>query len=334
MERKKTVLTGIKPTGTPHLGNLMGAIRPALEMAKKPELDPYFFIADYHALTTVQDGKTFRNLVHEVAATWIACGLDPARCTIYCQSDIPEIFELSWILSCVTPKGLMNRAHAYKAVVQENQEKGQEDLDAGVSMGLFCYPVLMAADILMFNSDFVPVGKDQVQHVEITRDIAQRFNKDFKKVFKLPMHVLSEQSAVLPGLDGRKMSKSYDNTIPIFAPSNQLQKLIARVKTDSVGPTDPKNPETSTLFMIYKEISTPEEIEAMKQKYVAGISWGDAKQQTFEKLDQFLAEPRKKYQELMANPAQIEQILKEGGLRARKVATALLAEVRKAVGKI
>jgi len=243
MANQLTLLTGIKTTGTPHLGNFAGAIRPAIEASRNPGVRAYYFLADYHALINVWDPDAMARSTLEIAAAWLALGLDPERCVLYRQSDIPEIFELTWMLSCLTAKGLMNRAHAYKAAVAENEAAGlAEDPDRGITMGLYNYPVLMAADILMFKADRVPVGRDQLQHLEMTRDIAARFNHHFGEHLALPEALIQDESAVIAGLDGRKMSKSYGNVIPIFGTSKQLRKLIMRIKTDSSPPEAPKDP--------------------------------------------------------------------------------------------
>jgi tryptophanyl-tRNA synthetase len=333
MTRARRVLTGIKPTGSPHLGNLLGMFRPALRLAE-PEggLEAFFFIADYHALTTVQDAATMRQLTREVAASWLAMGLDPDRTLFYRQSDIPEIFELAWVLACATSKGWMNKAHAYKAAVDVNRAAGQDD-DEGVMMGLYEYPILMAADIVAFDADLVPVGKDQVQHIEIARDIAQRVNSTAgTEVLKLPAAKVDEQVATIVGLDGRKMSKSYDNTIPMFAPAKQLKKTVNRIVTDSTPPEAPKDPETSSIFQIYKVIAKPEEIEALRARYASGIGWGDAKGALYDVLDRELSGPRARYEELMANPARLDELLARGAARARPIARATLDRVRKAIG--
>ena len=286
MDRRS--LTGIKPTGIPHVANYIGAIRPALALTES--YDTYYFIADYHALTTVKDPQTLTDLTYEVAAAWLAMGLDPDRVTLYRQSDIPEVFELSWILGCVTPKGLMNRAHAYKAAVEHAQAKGKADLDADVNMGLYSYPVLMAADILIFSSDVVPVGRDQSQHVEMTRDIAGKFNLTYGEVLKVPELLVSPTAANILGTDGRKMSKSYGNVIPLFAEPDELRKLIRRFKTDSSAPDEPKDPESTGLFQIYREIADPEDTLRVRQALEAGaMSWKELKDQVFGLLNEFLA---------------------------------------------
>jgi len=329
--KQKVILTGIKPTGSPHLGNYVGCIKPALAM--EGDYLRLFFIADYHALTASESPKEFRQHCYEVAATWLAMGLDPSKVIFYRQSDIPEVFELSWILGCSTSKGLMNRAHAYKSVVDTNREKGVEDVDAGVNIGLYTYPVLMAADILMFQTDLVPVGSDQVQHIEMARDIAERFNSKYGKVLHLPNFVIQKDVAAIPGLDGRKMSKSYDNTIPLFAPSERLRKLIFRIKTDSTLPDEPKDPDSSLLFTIYREFAQPEQAESMRARLVAGqLSWADTKQELFELLDTFFTEPRKRYNELMENTDHIDRLLAEGAERALQMARPFMARVRKAIG--
>lgn len=328
---KPTVLTGITTTGTPHLGNYVGAIRPAIEASQDASVNSYLFMADYHALIKCQDPERVRQSSLEVAATWLAMGLDTNNVTFYRQSDVPEITELNWLLSCVASKGLLNRAHAYKAAVDANVEEGN-DLDKAVTMGLFNYPVLMAADILMFNGSHVPVGKDQIQHIEMARDIAQRFNHLYSEHFVLPEAVVGENVAVLEGLDGRKMSKSYNNTIPLFLPEKKFRKLIMKIVTNSLEPGEPKDPDTSTVFSIYKAFATQQETEAMRIRYQEGISWGEAKQELFEYLNGILAEPREHYNELIANPAEVEKALQEGAEKARDYASPFIARLRKAVG--
>ncbi|MGK4001844.1 tryptophan--tRNA ligase [Sorangium sp. So ce1036] len=334
----RTVLTGIKPTGTPHLGNYVGAIKPALALAKAAA-SALYFVADYHALTIIHDARKLRDSVQEVAATWLALGLDPTKVAFYRQSDVPETFELAWILSCFTAKGLMNRAHAYKAAVARNLESRGgaagvddiDDLDAGINLGLYSYPVLMAADILLFKTNVVPVGKDQAQHIEIARDIAQRFNAIYGPILVLPEARIDADTAVIPGLDGRKMSKSYDNIIPLFSPPERLRKLIFKYKTDSSPPSEPKDPDTSTLFHLYREFATPEETEALRGRYRSGIGWGEAKEAVFEVLSRTLEEPRRRYAELMADPARVDALLTEGAARAREMAQGTIQETRRAV---
>ncbi len=327
------ILTGITTTGTPHLGNYAGAIRPAIEASRRGDAEYFFFLADYHALIKCQEPERINRSRLEIAATWLAMGLDPDKVTFYRQSDVPEITELTWMLTCVTAKGLMNRAHAYKAAVQANLDSGDADPDKGVTMGLFSYPMLMAADILMFNAHKVPVGKDQIQHIEMARDIAQRFNHIYGgEFFVLPEAVVDEDTALLQGLDGRKMSKSYDNTIPLFEPEKMLRKLVMRIKTNSQAPGEPKDPEGSTLFQIYQAFATPEQTEAVRARYVEGIAWGEMKQVLFEQLNGILAEPRARYEALMAKPAEIERALQVGAEKARARAVPFLGELRAAVG--
>ena len=325
------VLTGITTTGTPHLGNYVGAIRPAIEASRSSENESFLFLADYHALIKCHDPAQVRQSTKEVAATWLALGLDTERTTFYRQSDVPEITELTWILTCMAAKGLMNRGHAYKAAVQANEEAG-EDPDFGVTMGLFSYPVLMAADILMFKATHIPVGKDQIQHVEMARDIAQRFNHHFGELFVLPEAVVSDHVAVLSGLDGRKMSKSYNNTIPLFLTEKKLQKHINKIKTNLLEPGDPKNPDDSTVFEIWQAFATEEQTRYMREQFANGIAWGQAKKELFALINQELAPARERYDELMANPDQIEQALLRGAEKARSHAAPLLAKVREAVG--
>lgn len=328
---KQRVLTGITTTGTPHLGNYVGAIKPAIIASRDTNVDAFFFLADYHALIKCHDPQQVRQSTKEIAATWLALGLDTDACTFYRQSDVPEITELCWILTCLTAKGLMNRAHAYKAAVQANVEEG-EDPDYGITMGLFNYPVLMAADILMFNGEKIPVGKDQIQHVEMARDIAQRFNHHFGEVFVLPEAQVGEDVAILSGLDGRKMSKSYNNTIPLFLPEKKLQKHINKIKTNLLEPGEPKDPSDSTVFDIWQAFATPEQIAWMREQFAAGIAWGQAKKELFALINDEIGEARARYEELMANGEFIEGVLQKGGEKARGYASGLLSEVRKAVG--
>lgn len=329
------VLTGITTTGTPHLGNYVGAIRPAIAASRQSGVESFFFLADYHALIKCDDPARIERSRLEIAATWLAAGLDPARVYFYRQSDIPEIPELTWLLTCVTPKGLMNRAHAYKASADANLEAG-EDVDAGVTMGLFSYPILMAADILMFNAHQVPVGRDQVQHLEMARDIAQRFNHLFgagRELFVLPEVVIDEQVATLPGLDGRKMSKSYDNTIPLFAGGAKgLQAAVARVVTDSKLPGEPKDPDSAHLVTIYEAFADAGERAAFRADLKAGLAWGEAKQRVAQRLERDIAPMREHYESLIAHPARIEETLMEGARKARAIAAPFLAQLREAVG--
>ena len=328
---KERVLTGITTTGTPHLGNYVGAIRPAIEASRSGTVDSFFFLADYHALIKCQDPELVRQSSKEIAATWLALGLDPQEAVFYRQSDIPEITELTWVLNCNAAKGLMNRAHAYKAAVQSNEEAG-DDPDFAVTMGLFSYPVLMAADILMFKAHKIPVGKDQIQHVEMARDIAQRFNHNFSDVFTLPEAVVGEDGAVLQGLDGRKMSKSYNNTIPLFDTEKKLRKSINKIKTNLLEPGEPKDPDESTVFQLWCAFASPAEIQRMRDDFTNGIAWGEAKKQLFELINGELSDARVRYLELMDDPAYIESILLKGAERAREHSTALMQKVREAVG--
>ena len=327
------VLTGITTSGTPHLGNYVGAVRPAIVASRAAEAESFYFLADLHSLIKAQDPARTQRSTLEIAATWLACGLDPDKVWFYRQSDIPEISELNWFLTCIAGKGILNRAHAYKAAVDKNVAEG-EDVDAGVTAGLFMYPVLMAADILIFNAHQVPVGRDQVQHIEMARDFAQRFNHVYgSEYFVLPEALVDEQVATLPGLDGRKMSKSYGNTIPLFAPREELKKLVFSILTDSRAPGEPKQTEGSALFQLYQAFATPEETAAFARAFAGGISWGDAKQQLFERIDAEVAPLRERYETLVADPAAIEAILRRGAERLReRYARPFLATLRHAVG--
>ncbi|MCX7514577.1 tryptophan--tRNA ligase [Frateuria sp. STR12] len=327
------VLTGITTTGTPHLGNYAGAIRPAIAASRREDVDAFFFMADYHALIKSDDPARIARSRLEIAASWLACGLDPQRVTFYRQSDIPEIPELTWLLTCVTAKGLLNRAHAYKAAVDRNLEAG-EDTDAGVNAGLYMYPVLMAADILAFDAHKVPVGRDQIQHLEMARDIAQRFNHIYgQDFFVLPQVQIEEQVATLPGLDGRKMSKSYDNTIPLFAGgAKALREAVMRIVTDSRLPGEPKDPDGSSLYTLYRAFADEAQAAAFRRALEAGLAWGEAKQALFELLDGQIAPMRERYESLMAQPGHIEEILRDGARKARAIATPKMARLREAVG--
>ncbi len=333
--KRTRVLTGITTTGTPHLGNYAGALRPAIQASERADVDAFFFMADYHALIKCDDPARVARSRLEIAATWLAAGLDHEKVTFYRQSDIPEIPELSWILTCMTPKGLMNRAHAYKASVDQNSAKGVE-IDDGVTMGLYSYPILMAADILMFNANIVPVGKDQVQHLEMARDIAQRFNHHYgqgKEYFVLPDVQVDEDVATLPGLDGRKMSKSYGNTIPLFEGGRkELKAAIARIQTDSKLPGEPKDAENSHLFSLYRAFATAEQTQQFKQALEAGLAWGQAKEDLFNLLEGILGPMRERYEALMAKPQDIEDILQAGAVKARAYASPFIQQIREAVG--
>ncbi|KRD48220.1 tryptophan--tRNA ligase [Acidovorax sp. Root275] len=324
-------LTGITTTGTPHLGNFVGSIRPSVAASLTPDVQSFYFLADYHALIKCEDPARIQRSTLEIAASWLAAGLNPEKVTFYRQSDIPEIPELTWLLTCVTGKGVLNRAHAYKASVDKNTAAGREQ-DDGVTAGLFMYPVLMGADILMFKAHKVPVGRDQIQHIEMARDMAASFNHLYGEHFVLPEAAIDDHVATLPGLDGRKMSKSYDNTIPLFSSRDQLKKLIGGILTDSRAPGEPKDTEGSALFQIYQAFATPEETEALRKAYADGIAWGDAKNTLFERVDQVIAPMRAQYEELIHNPARIEQTLLAGAERARALATPFIRELRAAVG--
>ncbi|MDR1031118.1 MAG: tryptophan--tRNA ligase [Treponema sp.] len=328
---KRIALTGIKPTGILHIGNYFGAIKPALQLAQ--DYDARYFIADYHALNTVKDPKELAAHIREVAAGWLAAGLNPEKVIFYRQSSIPETFELTTILMAFTSKGLMNRAHAYKAAVQENLENHEEP-DAGINMGLFTYPVLMAADILLFNPDIVPVGKDQVQHVEMAQDIAQGINFNYKgDILKIPQASVQAEVAVVPGLDGRKMSKSYGNTIPLFAPEKQIRKLIMRIVTNSQTVEEPKDPETSQIYLLYTLFASEEEQAALAKQYRAGgMGWGEAKEELFRVVNRELSPLRDRFEALMADPAALDTILAQGAAKARPLAQATLHRLRQAVG--
>ena len=324
-------LTGITTTGTPHLGNFVGSIRPSVAASLRPGVQSFYFLADYHALIKCEDPARIQRSTLEIAASWLAAGLDPERVTFYRQSDIPETTELTWLLTCVTGKGLLNRAHAYKAAQDKNAAAGREP-DDGVTAGLFMYPVLMGADILIFNAHKVPVGRDQIQHIEMARDMAASFNHLYGEHFTLPEAAIDEHVATLPGLDGRKMSKSYDNTIPLFSSREQLKKLIGGILTDSRAPGEPKEVEGSALFQIYQAFATPAETEALRTQYAEGIAWGDAKQLLFERVDRDVAPMRERYDDLMAHPEKIEQTLLAGAERARQIATPFVRQLRSAVG--
>jgi tryptophanyl-tRNA synthetase len=328
---KEISLTGIKPTGDLHIGNYFGAIKPALELAKT--YDARYFIADYHALNIMKNPKELNSMIRHVAAGWLAAGLDPEKVIFYRQSSIPEVFELTTMLAAFTSKGLMNRAHAYKAAVDKNNEKG-DDPDAGINMGLFTYPVLMAADIIIFDSDIVPVGEDQVQHIEMARDIAQAINANYgKQVLKIPRAGVQENSAVVTGLDGRKMSKSYGNTIPLFAAEKNLYKTIMRVVTNSQAVEEPKDPDSSQIYLLYKLFATMEEQAALAARYQSGgMGWGEAKEELFRVANRELAPMRGRYDAIMADIPALDRILEQGAEKARPIASATVKRFRKAAG--
>ncbi|MBC6942593.1 MAG: tryptophan--tRNA ligase [Xanthomonadales bacterium] len=332
MHPARRILTGITTSGTPHLGNYVGAIRPAIAASRRADAESFYFLADYHALIKCGDPARVQRSTLEIAASWLACGLDPDKVFFYRQSDIPEIPELTWLLTCVTAKGLLNRAHAYKAAVDANIAGG-EDADTGVTAGLYMYPVLMAADILIFNAHEVPVGRDQIQHIEMARDIGQRFNHLYgSELFTLPEARIEENVATLPGTDGRKMSKSYDNTIPLWLPAAELRKAILGIVTDSRAPGEPKDPDTSNIFALHQAFATPAQSAAMRAAFAAGIGWGEAKQQLFELIDSELAPLRARYEALIADPAQLEQLLHAGAARARGRSAPFMLRLRHAAG--
>ncbi|MDH3747017.1 MAG: tryptophan--tRNA ligase [Gammaproteobacteria bacterium] len=325
-------LTGITTTGTPHIGNYVGAIRPGIEASKDRGKKNFYFLADLHALAKNEDPENISRSTLEIAAAWMALGLDSEHAIFYRQSDIPEIPQLTWILSSMTAKGLMNRAHSYKAAVQVNVDSGSKDPDKGITMALYSYPILMAADILMFKATKVPVGRDQKQHVEMARDVAQRFNHHYGDVLVLPEPVIDDNTAVLSGLDGRKMSKSYNNAIPVFAPEKQLRKLIMKIKTNSLEPGEPKNTADSTLFDIFKAFANDAETNAIAKRYAEGIAWGEMKQILFEYINDHITPARDKYERLTGDPAIVEAELRKGAARAREIAVPYLEEIRDAIG--
>jgi tryptophanyl-tRNA synthetase len=328
---KQRVLTGITTTGTPHLGNYVGAIRPAIAASERADVQSFYFLADFHALIKCHDPVLVHQSTREIAATWLALGLDTDNAIFYRQSDVPEIPELCWMLTCMAAKGLMNRAHAYKASVDANLTAG-DDADFGITMGLYSYPILMAADILMFNANKVPVGKDQIQHIEMARDIAARFNHHYGEHFVLPEALVDDDVAVLQGLDGRKMSKSYGNTIPLFLPEKQLKKSINKIVTNLLEPGQPKDADSSTVFQIWQAFATPQQTADMRQAFAEGIAWGEAKKQLFELINNHVGEAREKYEALLANPTHIEDVLQIGAEKARAHSKPLLEKVRGAVG--
>ena len=325
-------LTGITTTGTPHIGNYVGAIRPCIAASKDLSVKNYYFLADFHALAKNEDPDKVSRSTLEISAAWMALGLDTEHAIFYRQSDIPEITELTWVLTSMTAKGLMNRAHSYKAAVAANEESGNNDPDKGITMALYSYPILMAADILMFKATKVPVGRDQKLHVEMARDIAQRFNHHFGDVLVLPEAVIGDDTAVLAGLDGRKMSKSYNNTIPLFADEKRLRKLIMKIKTNSLEPGEPKDIEGSTLFDMYKAFATADETSDIEKRYADGIGWGEMKQMLFEYINDHIKPVRNEYERLIADPAIVEQELVKGADRAREIAVPYMAQIRDAIG--
>ena len=325
-------LTGITTTGTPHIGNYVGAIRPCIAASKDLSVKNYYFLADFHALAKNEDPDKVSRSTLEISAAWMALGLDTEHAIFYRQSDIPEITELTWVLTSMTAKGLMNRAHSYKAAVAANEESGNKDPDKGITMALYSYPILMAADILMFKATKVPVGRDQKQHVEMARDIAQRFNHHYGEVLVLPEAVIGDDTAVLAGLDGRKMSKSYNNTIPLFADEKRLRKLIMKIKTNSLEPGEPKDIDGSTLYDMFKAFATPDETSDIEKRYADGIGWGEMKQLLFEYINDHIKPVRNEYERLIADPAIVEQELVKGADRAREIAVPYMAQIRDAIG--
>ena len=327
---KQIALTGLKPSGSPHIGNYLGMLKPSLELAEK--FQALYFIPDYHALTTVRDRKQLADLTYQAAATWLALGLNPDEGIIYRQSDIPEVFELAWALSCFTTKGLLNRSHAYKAIVDDNIAAGREE-DKNINVGLFTYPVLMAADILLFGTHFVPVGLDQQQHLEITRDVALTFNKNYGNVLTIPEAVIRKEVMTIPGIDGRKMSKSYNNVIPIFAPPDQVLKPVKRIVTDSKRPEEPKDPNECNIFAIYRHLADVDAVDAKRKLYLeGGLAYGAMKEELFELLEATFSDKRDRYNALMDNLDELDKILEKGAEKARDIARPILARVRKAVG--
>ena len=330
MELKQIALTGIKPTGQPHIGNYLGMIKPALELAQ--DYQALYFIADYHALTTVKNKKELEDLTYQVTATWLALGLNPDDVIFYRQSDIPEVFELAWVLACFTAKGLLNRAHAYKAIVDDNLAAGREE-DKAINVGLYTYPVLMAADILLFGTHVVPVGLDQQQHLEITRDIALIFNRNYQDILVVPEAVIRKEVMTISGLDGRKMSKSYNNVIPFFAPSNQVRKQVMRIVTDSKRPEEPKNPEGCNVFAIYRHFADANAVAAKQKLYLeGGLAYGDMKNEMYELLETTFSAQREEYNALMENRSELDKVLENGAEKARDIAVPILAKIRKTVG--
>ena len=329
---QKTILTGITTTGRPHLGNYTGAIRPAIEASLVKGQKSFYFLADHHSLVKNKDPKEVKRSCMEVAASWLALGLDTKKTYFYRQSDIPEIPELMWILSTFTAKGLMNRAHAYKSAVQINEQSGGSNPDKSISMALFSYPILMAADILIFKATHVPVGQDQKQHMEMVRDIAQRFNHHYGDVFVMPKALIAKETAILPGLDGRKMSKSYNNSIPMFLNRDHIRKLIMKIKTNSLGPDEPKSTKDCALFDIYQAIAKPEESILYKEKLEKGMAWSDAKEELIVYIEDLFSEPREEYSKLIEDQTYLSSLLSEGADKARDFSSPYLQKIKTAVG--
>ena len=332
MSKEHRVLTVITTTGVPHLGNLVGAVLPAIKASEQINNKSFLFLADYHSLIKNADSELRHQSSFDIAACWLACGLDPNKVIFYRQSDIPHIFELAWILSCLASKGLLNRAHAYKSATSDNETKKMQDIDKGINMGLFNYPILMAADILMFKADSVPVGQDQKQHIEMTRDIAMKFNNYYGNILTLPEAIIDEDTGVLPGIDGRKMSKSYDNTIPLFCEEEVLKKVVMKIKTNSLEPGEPKDSSDCNIFKIYQAICTKDKIDDLQKLYDEGIAWGEAKKVLFEELNSFLKPYRDEYNQITKDKPFIERTLVEGSEKALSISGPIIEEVRKAIG--
>ena len=332
MSKEHRVLTGITTTGVPHLGNLVGAVLPAIKASEEEETTSFLFLADYHSLIKNSDSELRHKSSFDIAACWLACGLDPKKVIFYRQSDIPHIFELAWVLSCLASKGLLNRAHAYKAATTDNEANKSKDIDKGINMGLFNYPILMAADILMFKADSVPVGQDQKQHIEMTRDIALKFNHHYGDILTPPEAIIDEHTGVLPGIDGRKMSKSYNNTIPVFSEEEALQKLIMKIKTNSLEPGEPKDSLDCNIFNIYKAISTKEKVNDLQKLYEEGIAWGEAKKILIEELYSFLKPFNNEYNKIIKDKSFVEKTLIEGSEKALSISEPIIREVRQAIG--
>ena len=332
MSKEHRVLTGITTTGVPHLGNLVGAVLPAIKASERKDTTSFLFLADYHSLIKNSDSELRHKSSFDIAACWLACGLDPKKVIFYRQSDIPHIFELAWILSCLASKGLLNRAHAYKAATTDNETNKTKDIDKGVNMGLFNYPILMAADILMFKADSVPVGQDQKQHIEMTRDIALKFNHHYGDILTPPEAVIDEHTGVLPGIDGKKMSKSYNNTIPVFNEEEELRKVIMKIKTNSLEPGEPKDSLDCNIFNIYKATSSIEKVDNLQKLYDEGIAWGEAKKILFEELNSFLRPFNNEYSKIIKDKSYVEKTLIEGSEKALSISRPIIKEVRKAIG--
>jgi len=332
VSKEHRVLTGITTTGAPHLGNLVGAVLPAIKASEQKNTTSFLFLADYHSLIKNSDSELRHQSSFDIAACWLACGLDPKKVIFYRQSDIPHIFELAWILSCLSSKGILNRAHAYKSSISDNEEKKMKDIDKGINMGLFNYPILMAADILMFKADSVPVGQDQKQHIEITRDIASKFNHHYGDILTLPEAVIDEQTGILPGIDGRKMSKSYENTIPLFSEEGALRKVVMKIKTNSLEPGEPKDSSDCNIFNIYKAISPKEKVDDLQKLYDEGIAWGEAKKILFEELNSFLRPFNNEYSKIIKDKSYVEKTLIEGSEKALSISGPIIKEVRQAIG--